>query len=324
MNLNFFSHGRTAFKYGLLHLGFKKGDQILLPEYICSALLDPIREMEIEPLFYEINKDFTIKYKSLNKRKLRLAKAIVTINYFGFQNSFKKLNSFFKKKKIFHIEDNSHSFFINFKKKKINSDFEFYSPKKVLEKIYNGGILKTKKKYSAQNNLKKSRLDLFTVLNKFMDIHLYDLKIKIKLLFFNQPNYLRYGSIKDKKINLDYSIDKKSKQIIAGTNLQEIRLKRQKNYYLWKKFCEKFRSVNFINRQINKNVIPWLFPVYIKDKKLRKKIFNWGWENGYQIISWPSLDKKNYNYRTREIWKYLVCFDTKRAPEKINDLKNFI
>ena len=80
-----FSHGRTAFKYGLIYLGLKKNDKIMLPEYICDILLDPLNDLGIIPIFYEINDDFTTNWKSLKKKCQKSVKAIVVINYFGFE-----------------------------------------------------------------------------------------------------------------------------------------------------------------------------------------------------------------------------------------------
>ena len=83
-----FSHGRTAFKYGLIYLGLKKNDKIMLPEYICDILLDPLNDLGIIPIFYEINDDFTTNWKSLKKCQ-KSVKAIVVINYFGFEEEKK-------------------------------------------------------------------------------------------------------------------------------------------------------------------------------------------------------------------------------------------
>ena len=74
-----FSHGRIAFKYGLMHLGLKKNDGIMLPEYICDILLDPLKDLGIKPIFYQINEDFTTDWKSLKKKYKRSVKALVVV-----------------------------------------------------------------------------------------------------------------------------------------------------------------------------------------------------------------------------------------------------
>ena len=67
--MNFlFSHGRTAFKYGLIYLGLKKNDKIMLPEYLCDILLDPLEDLGIKPVFYQVNEDFTADWKSIKNK----------------------------------------------------------------------------------------------------------------------------------------------------------------------------------------------------------------------------------------------------------------
>ena len=67
----------------------------------------------------------------------------------------------------------------------------------------------------------------------------------------------------------------------------------------------KNKSIVQIKRQLNK-YYNRLYPVYINNDKLRKKIFLFGWKNGYSIISWPSLPK--VNKFVIKIWsKHLFC-----------------
>ena len=128
------------------------------------------------------------------------------------------------------------------------------------------------------------------------------------------PNYIKLNSIKNEKINQDFLIDDLSKSIFLKKKFNDIQKKRYENYITWKKLCKKNKSIEIIKRNFNKNNIPWVFPVYIKDFKVRKKIFNFGWQNGYSITSWPSLPKNLLNKRNKKIWNKLVCFNTDRAP----------
>ena len=63
----YFSHGRTALKYGLKYLNFKKNDKLMMPNYLCDVLLDPLKDLGIDPTYYEINDDFTVNFRSLKK-----------------------------------------------------------------------------------------------------------------------------------------------------------------------------------------------------------------------------------------------------------------
>tara|TARA_B100001057_G_scaffold492376_1_gene584657 strand:- start:201 stop:1190 length:990 start_codon:yes stop_codon:yes gene_type:complete len=321
--MNFlFSHGRTAFKYGLIYLGIKKNDKIMLPEYICDVLLDPLKDLGIKPIFYEINKNFTTNWKNLTKKYQNSVKAIVVINYFGFEEEKKKFSVFCKKKNLFLIEDDCHSLKNSRKKFRNYSDVEFYSIRKLLTKTYSGGVLKinNKKNITLKSyfKLNKYKANTKIILNNFLENNFLAFKRFLKKKFFKMPNYTKLNYIKNEKINEDLLIDDLSKSIFLNKKFNEIKKIRYKNYIIWKKLCKKNKSIEIIKRNLNKNNIPWLFPVYVKDSKIRKKIFNFGWENGYSIISWPSLPNNLINKRNRKIWNKLVCFNTDRAPNNKN------
>ena len=148
------------------------------------------------------------------------------------------------------------------------------------------------------------------------------LKRQLKYLFLKMPNYSKFNAIKNVKIKQDFLIDDYSKKTIHEKNLNQIKNERLKNYELWKKFCSKNKSIFPIKRKLNKNIVPWLYPVYIKNKNLRNQILFFGWKNGYSITSWPSLPKKLINKNNRKIWSELICFNTDNAP-KIKNKINF-
>ena len=128
------------------------------------------------------------------------------------------------------------------------------------------------------------------------------------------PNFSKLNSIKNEKISKDFLIDEYSKSFFESGKFNKIYEKRYKNYMIWKKFCKKNKSINIFKRKINKNNIPWVFPVYIDDPKFREKIFKFGWKYGYSITSWPSLPNRLITNRNKKKWNRLVCFNTDRAP----------
>ena len=317
----YYSHGRTAFKYGLISLGLKKNDQILMPEYLCDVLLDPLRDLGIKANFYEINSDFTTNWNCLNKKKNKKIKALLFINYFGFEENKIRFKNFCKKRKIYLIEDNCHSLKLNNKYEKSTSDFIFYATRKIVKNTYSGGILNINKKNNnnifLQQKQKAYKINLFIKLNFIFENNFLIIKRFLKYILFKRPMFEKIGCIKNYRVVDDYLIDKYSKKILLKSNLQAIKSTRLKNLMLWKKICLRNKLIMPIKRKLKKNTIPWLYPVYVKDQILRKKIFLYGWKNGYSIISWPSLPKKLINRRNRKIWSKLVCFETDRAPRDL-------
>ena len=317
--MNFlFSHGRTAFKYGLIHLGLKKNDKIMLPEYICDILLDPLKDLGIRPIFYEVNDDFTVNWKSLRKKYSKSIKALVVINYFGFEEEKKKFSIFCKKKGIFLIEDNCHSLERNNKKINNYSDIIFSSIHKVIKKTYSGGLLTINKNekniYLPLFKLQKYNISFKQTINNFLENNFLIFKRFLKYKFLRMPSFSRLNSIKNEKIAEDFLIDEFSKSIFEKKKFKKICEERNQNYMAWKKLCIKNKSIEIFKRKIKKNNIPWVFPVYVNDPQLRIKIFKFGWKYGYSIISWPSLPNSLINNRNKKKWNKLICFNTDRAP----------
>ena len=313
-----FSHGRTAFKYGLIYLGLKKNDKIMLPEYICDILLDPLKDLGIKPIFYEINKDFTTNWKSLKKKYTNSVRALVVVNYFSFEEEKKKYKIFCKKNKLFLIQDDCHSLKINKTKIKDYSDITFYSIPKVIKRAYSGGILKVNNKkknnFSSYIKLEKYHINFMTFVNNLLENNLLRFKRFLKSRLFKMPRYSKLNSIKNIKLKEDFLIDDYSKSIFAKKKFNKIKKIRYHNYICWKNFCKKNKSIEIIERDLNPNNIPWVFPAYVMDAQFRKRLFKFGWQNGYSIISWPSLPKNLLNKRNKKIWNKLVCFNTDRAP----------
>lgn len=320
----YFSHGRTAFKYGLIYLGLKKNDCIMMPDYFCDILMDPLKDLGIKPIFYNIKKDFTTDWKSLPKKYKKKVKALLFINYFGYEENKKKFQVFCKSKKIFLIEDNCHSIKVGKYNKKQVSDIIFYSVKKIIKLAYSGGVLEINQKINKNKllnmNLKKYRVGLIDKFNNFLEINYLSLKRQLKYFFLKIPNYSKLNGIKNTKVSQDFLIDDYSKKIILEKNFKQIKSKRLKNYQLWKDFCSKNEFILPIKRRLKKNIIPWLYPVYIKNKKLRNQILFFGWKNGYSITTWPSLPINLINKNNRKIWSELICFNTDNAPQNINKI----
>lgn len=323
----YYSHGRTAFKYGLIYLSLKKNDQILMPEYLCDVLMDPLNDLGIKANFYKINSDFTINWNCLNKKKNKKIKALLFINYFGYEENKIKLKNFCKKRKIYLIEDSCHSLKFNNKYEKSTSDLIFYSTKKIIKNTYSGGILCINKNnninFNFHNKLKDYKIGLLQKLNFILENNFLIIKRFLKFVLLKRPIFEKIGCIKNYRRVDDFLIDKYSIKILLKNDLQAIQSKRLKNLELWKKILLRNKLIIPIKRKLKKNIIPWLYPVYVNDKILRKKIFLYGWKNGYSIISWPSLPRKLINKRNKKIWSKLVCFETDRAPRDLKKINFF-
>ena len=104
----FYSLARYALSEAIKISDVKKGDTVLIPEYICRDIIASIRENNAEVLFYKVD----LNLSPLDPPdKWPRAKVVLAVNYFGFPQDLKLFFDYCKKTAALLIEDNAHGLF---------------------------------------------------------------------------------------------------------------------------------------------------------------------------------------------------------------------
>lgn len=143
-HVEFYRLGRDALLSGLLTLGLKKGDSVIIPAYMCDSTIKPLREYGFNVVFIDIEKDLSLSITKLKKViKDNQIKALILVHYFGLTQNFDKVIDVCRGYSVKVIEDASHSFMSQFSRNKddIKSDAEVFSIRKSLP-IIDGGALR--------------------------------------------------------------------------------------------------------------------------------------------------------------------------------------
>ena len=138
-----YSSGRAALYQILNYLRQENGiNRVLLPDYLCSSVLVPVKALGLEFVFYQIDEGLELEQENL----LKLYKggtAILLINYFGLKNLEKQIKAIRNiDKKAIIIEDDVQAYY-EFLKPLGDVDFKFTSLRKTFA-IPDGGLVKTK------------------------------------------------------------------------------------------------------------------------------------------------------------------------------------
>ncbi len=305
----YFSHARTAFKYGLEYIGLKKKDSILVPDYICDVLLHPLKELKINYKYYSIKDDLTPEWNELENLIGEKTKAVLMIHYFGQPQNVEKFQNFCDVYGLKLIEDNAHGYGGIYRKKLLGTygDIGFSSPRKIVN-VFSGGIL----------FCNKGNLDIPIKLNPYpisFSCRVKKLigsfpmiKFAIKKYLYKRPQYEDPRAFKEDLID-DYTIDNVSKNILLNTNLLEMRSARQKSYQEWYYFALE-NGLKPVFNKLHSEANPWCFPAYTRDQNESKKWYNWGWKYNRHVFTWPSLPEEiiNLNGSALERHQRLVCF----------------
>ena len=222
MNEYFFSHARTALKYGLINLNLNNNSEILIPSYICDSIIFPLDDLNLNYVFYDININLSTNWDDLNKKISINTSAVLYVNYFGIPNEIHKFENFAFTNKIKLIEDNSHGY-IGIKNKNLlnsNADFIISAPRKHLPLSY-GGSLSSKKQFEIPD-LPKIRTTTnqkfkFIINNRFP-------KLKKLLKYQSLNSYINNFSNSNFELKIDDQLlDQFSLSIIMKTNWSDLK-----------------------------------------------------------------------------------------------------
>lgn len=138
--------GTSALYLALLSLGIKRGDEVVLPTYVCTAVLNAVNYTGAVPVFTDINSyDFNVSYKDTVRKMNNKTKAIVIPHMYGIPADIEE----FLDLGIPVIEDCAQSIGAKFRNQKVGtfgdmSIFSFYASK--LLTTAKGGAIYSKNK----------------------------------------------------------------------------------------------------------------------------------------------------------------------------------
>ena len=302
-------NGRSALNYALDSLNLDKKDEILYPEFSCDVIFQYKPEKNYNYKFYQTKSNFHLSYKFLKKKITKKTKIIVVINFFGIKQNLKNFYEFCKKRKILLFVDDCHTFYDLNKSNSNDCDIKFFSPSKIFDKFLIGGVL--------QVNNNSIRLKYIPTISKLNISFLKALKAKVKnslfyekLKFsktrpvFEDENFFK-SKIEVKKFKLNKNILFDIKSINFNREIKA----RINNFKYWTNICEKLKIKPLLNVKNISHGCPLYFPAVCKSENHAKQIFDFGWKNKIEIVSWPTLHPiQRKNKRLLRYWKKIIYF----------------
>ena len=307
--IKYLNNGRSALDIGIKLLSIKKGSNILVPEIICDVAVEVLIRNKLNVVFYKLDSKFQPVWSDLNKKSSKNVSCILMVHFFGYPQDLKRFQKLRIKKKIKLIEDNCHSLNIKYGGSTLGytGDIGIDSPRKILNDLYSGGrlFINFKNNYNLKN-FKRYKPNLFMkIKNKFKN-QFPNLIKKIKFLG-KRPNYESPYLYTGRDNNfLIQQMDKFSKNKLNKINLKKESEKRIKIFNKINAFAKKNEIKSVF--KISKNLIPMHFVGLAKNENHVRKIFNFGWENNIEVLSWPSFYRnKSLNKNLIKRWRKYIC-----------------
>ena len=313
------SLARTALKLGLKALGAKRGQIVLIPDYVCDVITHPLFELGLKPVPYELGKDLSPRWSQLAKIETSNVFGIIMVHYFGQPQNIKRFQDFCRAKRIYLIEDNAHGFGGKYKGQRLGTfgDIGIVSPRKFL-KVPLGGVLYIKNKLANTDLL--GPLDRRPIYHQCFDF--------IKTAIYHCGPLYRYLAFQKAK-NYDYSnpyafrerTQKHSKASymvkfsIQNAKVDDLARKRRK---LWQEWHQYFlqKGLTPVFTKLNGNSCPWAIAFYSEGLNERNSWIQWGLEKKIPIFCWPSLPDEQIrkNGVALKRWKQIVCVALNNSP----------
>jgi hypothetical protein len=141
-NVSYFAYARHALVEALRLSGISHGDRVALPGFICRDVLASLHVLGATPTFYEV--DESLRPVALDS--LTATKAIIAVDYFGFEQDLLPVRSYCERTGARLIEDNAHGLFSKDRSGQLlgtRGDFGILSMRKTFH-LASGGALLTR------------------------------------------------------------------------------------------------------------------------------------------------------------------------------------
>ena len=145
--------GTSALHLGLLALGIKKGDEVIIPDFTFVACAFAVSYIGAKPVFVDCKDDYTIDENLIERKITKKTKAIMPVHVYSNKCAMDKIMKIAKKYKLKVIEDCSEHHAVKLSKSDV-ACYSLQSSKQI--HCQEGGILVTDSKtiYDEVNKLK--------------------------------------------------------------------------------------------------------------------------------------------------------------------------
>lgn len=260
------SSGRGAIK--LLFQQLPQVKRVLLPEYTCSSVINPIESQGLECQFYPINSQLEVDVDQLMCLIERLhPDAVYFQSYYGY-NTLSSIRSSYKDLQgngIIVVEDITHSWLSDFNT--AEADYSVVSLRKWLQLPDGGALLSNKHEIAdnCQNDESSQIVAEFVKASEGKERYFQTLAPADKQEFRQH-----YVNAKDllQQDDAPYGLSKISRSVLAKTDFDSIVRKRRENAAYLRQHLYSQGIEPCITAE-NQKVTPLYFPVYVKEDRAR-------------------------------------------------------
>lgn len=326
-NMKFeFARARTALKFGLIELQVQRGFTILVPDYLCSVLWDPLLQLGLKVKIYPTLDNFQPDWPALERiQSIHPAWALMMVHYFGQPQPIEIFRRFCLRHGLKLIEDVAHGH--SGKYQGINlgffGDIGISSPRKILGESFGACLFTKVASQGLDEKIKalpcvppNSPLDILkSLIRRNPRLHGWIKGAMTSRLDWSDP-LLFQESIKP-----DLLISPSASSKLYKASWGEIAKCRRSIWQNWQEFAVN-NGLEPVFDRVHLESCPWALPVYAKNLTERNRWLVWGAREGVPLFTWPTLSSEVINTGGLAYmrWQKLLCFPLDFFPAKYKDL----
>lgn len=316
-NILLFGYARIALLDGMIKLGLKEGDEILVPSYICNGVLAPMHYLKLRIRFYDVDHGLRPDWDSVKKNLSAKSTTVLVVNYFGFPTDGEEARKICDRYHLRLIEDNAHGFLSRSGSQHLGTygDISVFSFRKTVcvpngaAVVFNEIGILSEGYAGACYRLGNSRSSL----RFFARSGITTLQCLLGLKRYTAPSLkdLCDDPYQDQNeeyevANYLYPMSPVSRHLMERIDFDRHASERQQMYQQWVEFFNNRNhysgeKVRILWPNLPSGVVPYVFPLLVKN---RADLIRDYWRQGIQCFPWPFLPRDSReNYFT----KRLVC-----------------
>ncbi len=325
-----FAYARTALKYGLRARGFESGDEVLVPEFVCESLLEPMAQLGIRPVFYPAGAALAPDWPRLPPLLGSRTRALVVVHYFGQPQPLEDCMAFAAAHDLLLIEDNAHGHGAEHAGRRLGTfgQVGISAPRKSFP-VENGACLYLDGDYRvdlADLSLPEPhRTPLKHRARRWMEALPGGPRVVARRARMREaarragpaPAYHSQDAFRDPPIPRDFGMSEVTQAFLAEQDLTAARNARQRIYDLWQGWALTMGLEPLFPHDATGSM-PLVYPALARSTEESRRWFERGHRWGVDVHSWPTLPRSvvAQDGAAMRLWERLVCFPIHQAMDE--------
>lgn len=278
---------RNAIFHGLRVLRIQPGDNILVPSFHCTSVVEPILKYGAKVKFYDIGQNLMPDWDDIEAKIDAKSRAIIAIHYFGFPQPIRVFQRLCQARHLFLIEDCAHVLTGQLEDgipMGRVGDVSIFSWRKFLP-LYDGGQLVINNPL-LKADIPDEKRDLFfslkvaknvlekliedsdsKIVNRISRVSRLPSSMVRRLVCTNGHSPMAFAvNSYDPEFDLSSAnlrMSALSKYILRNTDIAEVAAKRRRNYAWLLEAVAPLVAVAPLHPNLPANVCPWVFPLLV-------------------------------------------------------------